>query len=292
MLDKYKILITGGNGFLGSKITNRLIEQYRQVLVPVRKTSDVSRLKPNVKLQKISHTQDLIHTIGQFNPNVVIHTACCYGRNNEANNDIYSTNVSLGKEILKQIQSTNSKITFINFSTALPRNINDYARTKHEFAGYLKNKAISDSSLVVIDLECQNIFGYDSKNQKFENQLFHCLYQNQNSIELTHGYQKRDFLYIEDAVDAVLFLIKNLHTFDRYNRVQLGSGTSITLREFCSLSKKVFDAETNLLFDRVPARPNEPSQLCANTRQLNELGWFPAHTVEQGLREIKKCFQD
>ena len=89
-----KILITGANGYLAKHLIDKFKEH---VVIPLTRDNNTSEFILN------------------SNPDVVIHTICSYGRNNESITDIYNSNLFTGIKILNDIQQLNKKVTFINW---------------------------------------------------------------------------------------------------------------------------------------------------------------------------------
>jgi CDP-paratose synthetase len=98
-----KIIITGVNGFLGSKIAINQILSGNTVIGLIRKSSDLSRLdhiRNHLSLVEIDYkTFDKCFF---ENVDAVIHTATCYGRYNESFSDILAANVTFPLKLLEE----------------------------------------------------------------------------------------------------------------------------------------------------------------------------------------------
>ena len=94
---------------------------------------------------------------------------------------------------------------------------------------------------------------------------------------------KRDFVYVDDVVDALLRTLKPPLGYRVFN---IGSGVSVSVRELIDIVQRV--AGTRLLvFGNDDVRPNEIDDVYADiTAARTELGWWPAVRLEDGLARL------
>jgi nucleoside-diphosphate-sugar epimerase len=100
------------------------------------------------------------------------------------------------------------------------------------------------------------------------------------SPALTSGEQRRDFLYVEDAADAISAVLDNERAEGIYN---LASGHAPRLRETLEQLRDLIDPALPLGFherssEALTHLQADPSRLCAAT------GWQPRTSLEEGLR--------
>ena len=94
------------------------------------------------------------------------------------------------------------------------------------------------------------------------------------------GKPKREFLFIDDAADALVFLLKN---YSDENIVNVGSSIELTIAELAHTISKVVGFEGRLEFDT--SKPDGMPRRLLDTTKLQGLGWLPKTTLEDGLRE-------
>jgi nucleoside-diphosphate-sugar epimerase len=128
------------------------------------------------------------------------------------------------------------------------------------------------------------MYGEGDDVTKFTAYVIRAFLDNASELKLTLGEQRRDFIYIDDAVDAYAVVINHLSEFNPgFNELDVGSGRAVTIREFVEIARRIADASTDLKFGAVPYRPNEPMFLQANTAFLNALGWKNKYDLASGV---------
>ena len=86
------------------------------------------------------------------------------------------------------------------------------------------------------------------------------------------GEQKRDFIYVKDAVDMVLFLLKNPQLTGLYN---IGSGKAETWNELVSAAFAAMGKEVNIEYVDMPEHLKAKYQYytCADMKKLQDAGY-------------------
>lgn len=103
------------------------------------------------------------------------------------------------------------------------------------------------------------------------------------------GKQTRDFIYIDDIVDAFFKIMGNPKAYGKvYN---LGSGCSYSIRSLVSELLELSDSSLKPKYG--PRRPGDPDRTCASIKKIaTELGWKPKTSLRQGLRTTVQWYQD
>ena len=285
------ILLTGGTGFLGSKILKSLVDQDYSVVLLKRSTSKMWRINHLIKYIK-SYDLDRVSLDKIFKEqkiDIVIHTACEYGRSSEAIQHIAESNILFGLRILDVCLKYNTK-TFINTGTMLPDNLNAYTLSKKQFVEWLK---IKSNKIQVINLKIELMYGTKDDQTKFIPWVILQLKQNKPKIKLTMGEQKRDFIFVEDVVSVFTTLLKQLSNLQRYSEFDVGTGQLTEIRVFLEHLKKIYklhfgEIKTKFAFGEIPYRQKEIMTVEINNKPLINLGWSPKINLQQGLNEILK----
>jgi nucleoside-diphosphate-sugar epimerase len=99
---------------------------------------------------------------------------------------------------------------------------------------------------------------------------------------MTNGLQRRDFLYVADAGDALAALAGS----DLTGAVNVASGKAVELRNLAGRIGELTGRPELLQIGALATRDGEPAELRADVRRLHEeLGWRPRLTLEQGLED-------
>lgn len=277
------VLITGGTGYLGSHIIKELLSQGHAVSVLIRTYSSLSRLEFFKEKLNFVNVDDVKVFFEKEKIDGIIHVATNYGRKGEKVSDIISSNLSFPVKLF-ELAIQNKVGFFINTDTSLPRNLNAYSLSKAQFRDWLK---IVPNELKIINVIPEYFYGSNDDDTKFITGMLNKLKGNVECIDLSEGIQKRDFIYIDDAVSAYICLIENLDKFERYVDIPLGSATSISLRSLVQLIKKMSNnTQTILNFGKIPIREGDVMESKADISYLFSLGWKPTISIEEGINKI------
>jgi nucleoside-diphosphate-sugar epimerase len=96
------------------------------------------------------------------------------------------------------------------------------------------------------------------------------------------------------VVSAFEHILDQLHAHQTgYVEYEVGTGNTISIRDFVYLAKQICGNDTTALdFGAVPYRPNEPMTVNVDTSRLAALGWQPQVSVEEGLRRTFEFEKD
>ena len=134
-----KILVTGGTGFLGRNLIKHFLRSSNLVALVTRDPEKVKQLSFNdsedLYVIDSSSFSSLKNGFESFNPDLIIHTACCYGRNNEDDNFMFESNYEFGVNIFN-LANNNSKKAFVNIGTSLDKHTNIYSLLKYQFVEF------------------------------------------------------------------------------------------------------------------------------------------------------------
>ena len=281
-----RILLTGGNSFLGSNLVKKLIQFNHKLLCIKRKSSNLWRLKDIEHLISWFDLEE-INFEKFFKKNkidYVIHCATDYGRNVIDPINLININLIIPLK-LAHYASKNNVSCFINADTILDKRINSYTLSKKHFLDWLKNYS---NNLKIINLAFEHFYGPNDNKTKFASYIIDKLIRNEDDteIKLTPGQQKRGFLYIDDVVDLFIILINKEKDFSNsFYNFRVGSKDRTSIKEFVKLAKKLCNNDkTNLLFGALPYRKNEimkPPK--TDIKKLADLGWKQKYSLVNGI---------
>ena len=99
------------------------------------------------------------------------------------------------------------------------------------------------------------------------------------------GNPMREFLYVDDVADALVFLMRN---YSGAIQMNVGLGADLSIRELAETIIKVVGFEGELVFDT--SKPDGTPRKFLDTTRLNDLGWAASTSLEQGLEQTYAWF--
>jgi CDP-paratose synthetase len=280
------ILITGINGFLGSHLAKAFSNVY-DIIGLEYGLDNLHRIKDcNYKVYDVR--QGIPKTVfTEQHIDIIIHAATFYGRENESAKDLAAANLFIPFELLDLCINYKCSL-FINTDTVLDRFISTYALTKRHFQEWLY---LRKNEIKVINMQLEHFYGPGASENNFISSMMKRLLQNEPFIDLTAAEQKRDFVFIEDVVNAYQAVLYNLINLEgKYLDFEVANGNLIPIRELLLLMKNLTDSNTKLNFGAIPYRANELMESTSNNAALRNLGWQPKTNIKEGLIEILSSF--
>ena len=292
-MKKKTILLTGATGFLGSYLLESFIALNFNVIILKRSTSSTIRI--NHLLNNIIHYNvDLLSSLDdvfvQNKIDIIVHTACSYGRSNESLKEIINTNLIFGINLMEL--GIKFKVqTFINTASLLPRNVNSYSLSKAQLTDWLK---INSSKIQVINLKIEHMYGPKDDNKKFLPWLINEMLSGTENINLTSGIQKRDFIYVDDVVAAYNLIINNCEKLGNWDEFDIGTNSYVNVKDFVIQIAKNLENSHNikiiprLNFGIINYRDGDIMIPQLDNTKLLNLGWVPKTSLKEGIKKTLK----
>lgn len=283
-----RILLTGASGFLGSALALHLRSAGHQVALLLRPTSKMHRLRGSDASFEIGHAStdaDVSAFVQRVQPEIVVHTACAYGRLGETSLQLFDSNLRLGMVILDAVMQLSQPVTFINTGSGLAPEVSLYALGKHQFAQWGRMLAAqSGGKLIFLNVLLQHMYGPGDDQSKFLTHVLNACHRNDPVLNLTAGEQARDFIYIDDVVSAYDTLIAHANQLSGAPDIEVGSGVAPTIRHVVETIHRLTGSRTELLFGALPYRANEAMHCLADVGRIKALGWQPAYDLNAGIQ--------
>jgi len=275
------VLLTGATGYLGGKLLEKLLLKNYSVCIIKRESSSLEKfegLPGNFKFYN-NDEESISKLFVENSIDFIIHMATAYGRKGESLQEIKAANLDFPLRILHYAMEHEVKF-FLNTSTSLPKFTNQYALFKKQFSECLE---FFTQQITSINVLLEHFYGPDDDNSKFVTSIIQKMKSNVKEIPLTVGTQIRDFIFVEDVLNAYLTIIDHADSFIGYNNVPLGSGEGVTIRSIVEMVKELSDSSTVLQFGAVAMRENELMKSDADISILKQLGWQPGYSLKEGL---------
>jgi len=298
---KMKILVTGGAGFIGSHLVDALIERgHRVVVIDNLSTGKRENINEKAKFYKIDICSPKIEEIfKKEKPEIVFHLAAKINVRESINDPVENAKVNiLGslnviKNFLK-FQSSNFKYSKFVFSSSIgvygepkklpigethPLNpISPYAITKLTIENYLKFYSTRGLNFVI--LRFSNVYGprqrSDGEGGVVANFIDRIL-KEKKPIIFGDGNQTRDFLFVGDAVDALILALK-AKSSSIYN---VGTNKEITINNLFRLISKSLNKKVEPIYK--PSHREIIKSKIDYSKIRQELGWKPKFDLQRGL---------
>ena len=290
-----KILITGATGFLGTHLLADFLNRNYQALIVKRASTDMTPL-----LQRFGHLEawniegEELENMFRLHPDidVIVHAATDYGRDDSRPTSTFWANEAFPIKLVELAMQYNIPLfvnmdTFFNSSDIVYDHLGAYSLSKRHFQEW--GLHCSTAGVIgFVNLRLFHLFGPGDGLQKFVPAMVkRCLAGEE--IDLSDGEQKRDFIHIDDAVSAVgMVLEAELSKRKRYRHYDVGTGTSIRIKDFMETMQRVCASGAILNFGALPNRKGEFKDACADTQALRALGWEAKVGIEEGILSVIK----
>ena len=280
-----KVLVTGSEGFIGKYLVEQLRFLNYEVFSYNRTDGDIEFESTWEKFEKVDI---VIHLAAKsFVPNSWIQPK-----------EFVNTNLNGTLEALKYCKKHNSKLLFLSTylygnPIILPVSENSIIDCTNPYT--LSKKMAEDVCLFynkvfnipVTILRPFNVYGPGQSEYfiipKICNEVI-----NSGFVKLGDVSPKRDFVFINDLIDAIVLSIDNLNGFNIYN---IGSGKSISIFDVVNSIFNLSGVNNNYISDE-NVRPGEIMDSIADITKINsELGWVPKWNLESGLLEMIKFYK-
>ena len=304
-----KALVTGGAGFIGSHLTEKLHQNNIEVLVVDNLLTGKKENLLSLDLENTIYgdvgSEETLKIIKNFNPDVCFHLAAQSSVVISVEDPLLDFEhnllqpVQLIKTLLKtdckQFIFTSSGGTIFGEPEVIPTSEDDYAGEPASPYGLAKKKLnelievmLQNETMSYSILNLSNVYGprQDPHGEAGVMSIFTGkLMNNETPTIYGDGKQTRDYVYVLDVVDA---LIKSAETDDNLF-LNIGTGVETSVNELVSiLSQKIsWDGEP----EYAPKREGELLRsVLNNERAMSQIGWEPKYTLDTGLDELISWF--
>jgi GDP-L-fucose synthase len=295
-----RILVTGGAGFLGSFVVQRLRARgYTDIVVPRRREYDLTR------------EADVERLYSDHRPSVVMHLAAevgGIGANRDNPGRFFFANAAMGLHLIEGARRVGLK-KFLQVGTicAYPKFTPIPFKESDLWNGYPEETnapyGVAKKALLVMCQAYREQYGLDAiyvlpvnlfgPRDNFDLHTSHvipaiirkCIEARDRGdkqiVAWGTGSASREFLYVEDCAEG---LVASLEKYESSEPMNLGSGREITIRDLTHLVAKLANFKGEIVWDNT--KPDGQPRRCLDvTRAKQELGFVAGTTLEDGLRK-------
>ncbi len=312
------IVVTGGNGFIGSNLVTFLLEKnYFVINVDINKYSKSSFLLKNIKKKNYRFfkldicNKKIFNLLVKFKPIAIFNLAAetHVDRSIESPYDFVNSNIVGTFNILEQVKKFKKKfkknIRIVHISTDevygdLKKNIRSNEESPYKPSSpYSASKASADHlikayvrtfKLDAVISNCCNNFGPGQFPEKLIPTLIFNILNNKNLPIYGKGTNSREWIYVEDHCRGLFTIFKKGKSGESYN---IGTGMNTTNLNLAKLLLKIVKSKlktgNNVKIKFVKDRPGHDLRYALNSKKIrNQLKWKHLYNFETSL---KKTFE-
>ena len=307
-----KFLVTGGAGFVGSHLVDRLIKKgHKVVVVDNLSTGKKENLNPKAKFYKIDICSPQISQVfKKEKPEIVYHLAAQIDVRKSTENPVEDAKINiLGSLNVIQNFILNTKYKIQNTRFIFASSVGVYGEPKtlpvkenhplnplapypitklaiEKYLNYFKTQGLD-----FVSLRYANIYGPRQPSEIGEGGVIaifiNKILKGERPIIFGRGNQTRDFLFVADAVEAAILALK-APSGSIYN---VSTNKEITIKALLKLISKILNKKFKPIFQ--PSRQGEIIRSRIDFSKIKkELGWQPKYTLENGLKETINYFEN
>lgn len=302
------VLITGGTGFVGANLVERLVKDGHRVHLFVRaeyRDWRIAELLPHLQIHLIDllDAERLRAKVAEIHPEWIFHLATygAYSWQDDPNQAI-GTNFLGTINLLEACRSAGFEV-FVNTGSSSEYGAKDHAPAEDDFlepnSYYAVTKASSTLfcrytaqryNLPIHTLRLYSVFGpYEEPNRLIPNLIVKGL---QGELPpLARPDTARDFIFVEDVNRAYLFMASSsghLPPGDVYN---VGTARQTTLREVVETARKNLSIELQPAWGNMENRSWDTNIWVANNQKLKMAGWTPIFDFNAGFLKTIEWFR-
>lgn len=265
-----KVLVTGCNGYIGSVLTKKLLLRKDMEVVGIG-LQDKSSIKGIEYYKKDIRTAEA-DFVSQFD--IIYHLAAQADIPLSFKDPDYTWDVNVNgtKNLVKNFGGR--RFVFASSGSVLePKN--PYAKSKLEGEKIVKKVPYTI-------LRYFNVYGWGKGGLVVQAFLKNAL-ENKPLILHGDGEQTRDFIHLEDVVDATI--ATSLHPNALNQTFDVGTGAQTSLLELIKIIEELLGRELEVKHDQ--KRPGDPDTSVADLKPiLKKTGWGPRISLKEGIRRM------
>jgi CDP-glucose 4,6-dehydratase len=309
------ILVTGAQGFIGSWLVSRLLDEGARVVVLRRDIPAESRFgiegledRCDIVLGDLVDYESLVRALNEYEVKAVFHLGAqtIVGTANRSPLSTYETNIRgtyLLLEACRAVGVVGDGIERVVVASS------DKAYGSHDELPYSEDFALQprypyDVSKAATDMIARsyavtyglpvavtrlaNVYGGGDFNfSRIVPDTARALVRGDRPVIRSDGTPERDYIYAPDAVDAYLAIARSLDDPEMHGRAwNAGAGRPYSVKEIVSrlIAVSGRDAEPDIQGEGTPHGEID-RQFLDSSRIRDELGWEPRWKLDDGLRE-------
>ncbi|NCS81672.1 MAG: ADP-glyceromanno-heptose 6-epimerase [Ignavibacteria bacterium CG_4_8_14_3_um_filter_37_9] len=314
------IVVTGGAGFIGSALVWRLNQLGKKNIIIVDRLGSDEKWKNLVALHyadyfdKIEFIEKIVNDEIDFEIEAIIHMGANSATTEKDADHLMENNYKYTQALAKYCLEKD--IRFIYASSAATYGdgslgfddanknclklhpLNMYGYSKNIFDVYAFNNGMMDE---IVGIKYFNVFGPNESHKGDMRSVVHKAFEQVRDYgkvklfkslhpDYKDGEQKRDFIYVKDAVEMTLFFLEHKDKNGLYN---VGGGKARTWKDLVTALFHAVGKPVNIEYIEMPEQLAEKYQYFteANLEKIKKAGYLnPLYSLEEGITDYVKNY--
>ena len=302
-----KLLVTGGTGFLGTHLVRKLKKRgYINIVVPLEEKFDLRK------------EENIIRLLEEEQPDIIIHLAAIVGgigANRERPGTFFYDNIIMGVQLMEQARLHGvEKILTVGTVCAYPKFTPVPFKEENIWNGYPEETnapyGLAKKMLLVQGQAYQQQYGFnavypilvnlygpgDNFNPENSHVIPALIKKCVDAVKmgLNHitvwgtGRASREFLYVEDAAEALILVMEG---YDKPDPVNIGTGKEITIKALVHKIARFCGFEGEIRWDSI--KPDgQPRRSLDTSKAEKEFGFIAKTDFDEGLKKTIEWYKN
>lgn len=296
--DSKKVIVTGGSGFLGSHLVSKLQKQGASVIAPTHKDYDLVKLSDVQRMYKDNPCDMVIHLAAKVGG---------IGANREHPGSFFYDNLMMGTQLMHEAYLRKvPKFVALGTVCAYPKHTPVPFKEEDLWNGYPEETnapyGLAKKMMLVQSQGYREEYGFNSifllpvnlygPGDNFDPESSHVIPAlikkcvdavdrgDKEIVVWGDGSASREFLYVEDAAEAIILAAEN---YNKSEPVNIGSSYEITIKDLVDIIAKQTSFNGKVNWDT--SKPNgQPRRKLDVSRAKKEFGFESHTTFKEGLK--------
>lgn len=297
------IFIFGASGFIGANLLDSILKIRKDCYAISHNPRSAWRLKlletpsENILHCDINYKKSIEHIFDEHKPKTIFNLSA-YGAYSKQNNTalIYETNIIGTVNILEACKDVKAYIhagssSEYGLNSANPKEDAELIPNSHYSVskittGYLLSYYARTFNLPCLNLRLYSIYGpWEEPDRLMPKMIESAL--SQKYPPLVDPTTTRDFVYIDDCVEAFVDAANNVNKENSGQSINIGSGQKTTLEQLANSCKKIFGIGTDPVWGSMKNRSWDTAEWYGNNEKAGKLiNWQPKTSLEEGLKKF------
>ena len=310
-VERLKVFITGGTGFIGSNLVRFFLSKGYEVATTIRVQSNLWRLSdllPDINVFKLDiiNRKKINETFISFKPDIVINTIAYGGYHFEVDSArIFDNNFYGTINLVEEYINSNAEL-FINTGSSSEYGFKDQPMSEQDMLEPIGSYAVSKAAATLYSrsrsLESKRkivtlrLFSAYGEFEEAHRLIPYLIYTSIKAVtaKLNNPNDVRDFIYVRDICDAYRRLIEVRNKVGFGEIFNIGTGKESKIGEIVNLIEIISGQKLNIEWQYVDKRVGDRAvHWLANVSKISDLlNWKPKYSLESGLSTTYSWFRE